>query len=201
MSKQSIKLVVLVSGNGSNLQAIIDAIAQDKLEATVRHVISNRKDAFALQRAKQAGIDTSYFPLKPYTSDGRGRIRYDIDLAESINRLQPDLIVLAGWMHVLSVEFLRCIQAKVINLHPALPGQFAGTHAIERAYEAFQRGEITHSGCMVHEVIPEIDAGTVIMQTDVPIDAGDTLEQFEELMHKTEHRLLVDAIRKIGQSL
>lgn len=199
MFESNTKLVVLISGNGSNLQAIIDAIDSGKLSATICHVISNRKEAFGLQRAENAGIDSSYFPLKPYINDGRGRIAYDLDLADIINQMQPDLIVLAGLMHVLSAEFLGRISAKVINLHPALPGQFAGTHAIERAYEAFQVGEIKHSGCMVHEVIPEVDAGSVIVQAQVALYADDTLEQFEQRMHETEHRILVDAISQLRQ--
>lgn len=200
LSEQKLKLVVLVSGSGSNLQAIMDAIAHQSLQAVILCVISNRKDAYALQRAQIAGIETHYFPLKPYTSDGRGRIAYDLDLADYIIQTQADLVVLAGWMHVLSPEFLDCMKAKVINLHPALPGQFAGTHAIERAYESYHRGEITHSGCMVHEVVPEVDAGKVIVQADVPIYADDDLSQFEARMHDHEHRILVEAIRKISQS-
>ena len=156
------QLIVLISGSGTNLQAILDAIQSGVLDAYIEVVISNRKDAFGLVRAELAGVSTLYFPLKPYTDSKRPRADYDTDLAETVAGYAPDLIVLAGWMHVLSPAFLDRFPMRVLNLHPALPGQFPGTHAIERAYEAFQRGEIDHTGVMVHWVVPEIDAGPVI---------------------------------------
>lgn len=183
------RLVVMISGNGSNLQALIDA----RLDAEIVLVVSNRRDAYGLVRAAQAGIPTLYFPLKPYKDAGKSRGVYDADLTEAVKPYAPDLVVLAGWMHVLSAAFLD--QFRVINLHPALPGQFAGTHAIQRAYEAFQRGEITETGCMVHWVVPEVDAGPAISQAVVPIDRADTLEALEARMHTTEHHLIVEAVK------
>jgi folate-dependent phosphoribosylglycinamide formyltransferase PurN len=102
-------------------------------------------------------------------------------------------------MHILSETFLTRVEEDVINLHPALPDMFAGIHAIERAYEAFQQGKIPHSGCMIHHVIPEVDAGDVIVQAIVPILPTDTLDTFAERMHQTEHRIIVDAVQKIQQ--
>ena len=160
-------------------------------------VVSNRKAAYGLVRAERAGVPTLYFPLKPYRDAGLSREQYDADLAERVAAYKPDLIVLAGWMHILSPAFLDRFPNRVINLHPALPGMFPGTHAIERAFEAFRRGEITHSGCMVHYAVPEVDAGPVIVQAEVPINDTDTLETFEERMHTTEHRLIVEAIAKV----
>ncbi len=189
------KLVVLISGSGTNLQAIIDAIHAGTLTAQIALVVSNRKAAYGLTRAEQAGIATLYLPLKPYLDDGRGREAYDADLAAAIVPYQPDLIVLAGWMHILSPAFLDQFPRRVINLHPALPGHFPGTHAIERAYEAFQRGEITSSGCMVHYAVPEVDAGDVIASVQVTFEPEDTLESFEARMHAQEHKLIVQAIR------
>ncbi len=122
-------------------------------------MVSNRQAAYGLVRAQQAGVPTLYWPHKPYADAGRPREDYDADLAGNIAPYAPDLIVLAGWMHVLSPAFLNCFRDSVINLHPALPGAFPGTHAIERAYDAYRRGEITHSGCMMHYVVPEVDAG------------------------------------------
>ena len=197
LSSKTLKLVVMVSGGGSNLQALIDAIADKSLNAEIIHVIANRKNAYALERAKTQGIPASVHLLKPYKNDGRGRDQYDLDLAEMIQDLSPDLVVLAGWMHILSAEFLEKVSLDVINLHPALPGAFAGVNAIERAYDAFQHGEITHSGCMIHYVIPEVDAGNVIVQASVSILDDDTLESFAERMHQTEHRIIVEAVRKI----
>lgn len=188
------RLIIFISGSGSNLQAILDAAANDLITVDIVLVVSNRKSAYGLVRAELAGVPALYFPLKPYNEMGRGREQYDADLAEAIMPYQPDLIVLAGWMHVLSPAFLNHFPRQVINLHPALPGQFSGTHAIERAYEAFQRGEITYSGCMVHYTIPEVDAGPVIAHTIVPIYPTDALADFEARMHEAEHALLVGAI-------
>lgn len=189
------RLVVLISGSGTNLQAIIDAIAAKTLDAEIALVISNRKAAYGLARAEQAAIPTLYFPLKPYAEAGREA--YDRDLAEQVKRYVPDLIVLAGWMHIFSPEFLNLFPKQMINLHPALPGQFAGAHAIERTFEAYQRGEVQHGGCMVHYVIPEVDAGEVIAQAVVQFRPEDTLESFEARLHAAEHQLLVDSIRQV----
>ncbi|MER3400289.1 MAG: phosphoribosylglycinamide formyltransferase [Thermoflexus sp.] len=190
------RLVVMISGFGSNLQAILDACADGRLPARVALVVSNRKEAYGLVRAQRAGVPTLYFPLKPYREQGLDRTVYDRDLAEQIRPFRPDLIVLAGWMHVLSPAFLDCFPGRVINLHPALPGMFPGTNAIRRAYEAYRRGEISYSGCMVHLVTPEVDAGPVLAQAIVPILPEDTLETFEARMHEAEHRLIVEGIRR-----
>ena len=199
MSNQPIKLVVMVSGSGSNLQALIDAIEDKSLSAEIIHVISNRKNAYGLERAKKHGIPTTIVSLKPYTDDGRGREQFDVDLANVIKSLSPDLVVLAGWMHILSETFLTTVGIDVINLHPALPNMFAGVQAIERAYEAFQQGDITHSGCMIHHVIPEVDAGDVIVQAEVPILPDDTLDAFATRMHQAEHCIIVEAVKKIQE--
>jgi formyltetrahydrofolate-dependent phosphoribosylglycinamide formyltransferase len=188
------RLVVFISGSGSNLQAILDAIGAGQLATQVVLVVSNRKNAYGLVRAEQAGVPTLYVPLKPYTDAGRGRDAYDAELAARVLEYQPDLVVLVGWMHILSPAFLRHFPRQVINLHPALPGMFPGTHAIERAYAAYQHGEIDHSGCMVHYAVPEVDAGPTIAQAVVPLYPDDTPERFEERMHAAEHRLVIEAI-------
>ncbi|MCD6288959.1 MAG: phosphoribosylglycinamide formyltransferase [Anaerolineae bacterium] len=190
------RLAVFISGFGSNLQAIIDAVQAGELDAEIVVVVSNRKAAYGLVRAERAGIPTLYFPLKPYREAGRPREEYDADLAERVAAYEPDLIVLAGWMHVLSPAFLDRFPDRVINLHPALPGQFPGTHAIQRAYEAFQRGEIDHTGVMMHYVVPEVDAGPVIVSEEVPIYPADTVDDLEARIHEVEHRLIVEAIRR-----
>jgi formyltetrahydrofolate-dependent phosphoribosylglycinamide formyltransferase len=121
------RIVVLVSGNGSNLQAIIDAINSKTLNGEIALVVSNKKSAYGLTRATQAKIPTLTFPLKPYKDLGKTRIEYDIDLAKKIKEYNPNLIVMAGWMHILSEEFLNLFEAiNIINLHPALPNQFDG---------------------------------------------------------------------------
>ncbi len=189
------RLAVFISGNGSNLQAIIDAIQQGELDAQIGLVVSNRADAYGLVRAEQAGLTTLVFPFDPYRAAGATREAYDADLARQVKAYTPDLMVLAGWMRVLTSAFLDQFPGRVMNLHPALPGQFAGTHAIERAFAAFQRGEIDHTGLMVHWVIPEVDAGPVITTETVPIYPTDTLDDLEQRLHTAEHRLLVQAIR------
>jgi formyltetrahydrofolate-dependent phosphoribosylglycinamide formyltransferase len=192
------RLVVLISGNGSNLQALIDAIRMKVLDAEIVLVVSNRKDAFGLVRAEKAGIPTRYLPLKPYTAAGRTRADYDADLAQIVGEAAPDWVVLAGWMHILSSAFLDRFPYRVVNLHPALPGKFPGAHAIEEAFAAFQRGEIKQTGCMVHLVPDEaVDAGPVIGVAEVPIYRTDTLETLANRMHQAEHKLLVQSLQRL----
>ena len=190
------RLVVMISGSGTNLQALIDACKNGDLAAEIVLVVSNRHAAYGLERAREAGIETLYFPLKPYRIAGESREVYDADLAAKIMAYEPDLIVLAGWMHVLTPAFLNQFPGQVINLHPALPGQFEGVDAIEHAHEAYVRGEIAYSGCMVHYAVPEVDAGPVVEQTVVAFREGETLDEFEMRMHAAEHQLIVRAARK-----
>jgi phosphoribosylglycinamide formyltransferase 1 len=190
----SAKLVVLISGNGSNLQAILDACAGSFLTASVVAVISNKSDAYGLVRAQNADVPAIAFPL----ADGESRRDYDTRLAALVASYEPDYVVLAGWMRLLTSNFLSVFQNRVINLHPALPGTFPGTHAIERAYEAFQRAEIDHTGIMVHLVPDEgVDDGPVLAIEIVPILPDDTLESLETRIHQTEHRLLVETLKQV----
>ena len=133
------RLVVLISGNGSNLQAILDACTNGTLNARVAAVFSNKADAFGLQRAAAAGVPA----LVHQKLRDMERAVYDARLAEAVASYSTDWVVLAGWMRILSSAFLDRFPGRVINLHPALPGMFPGTHAIERAYQAYQAGEIT----------------------------------------------------------
>ncbi|MCL4862818.1 MAG: phosphoribosylglycinamide formyltransferase [Caldilineaceae bacterium] len=192
------RLAVLISGNGSNLQALIDAIRYRALDAEIVVVASNRKDAFGLQRATKAGIPTRYHPLKPYRDAGKDRQTYDADLARLLNEYRPDWVVLAGWMHILSDVFLRHFPYRVVNLHPALPGQFPGANAVAEALAAFQAGAIKKTGAMVH-LVPdeEVDAGPVIASEEVPIYPHDTVETLANRIHQTEHGLLVQALRRL----
>ncbi len=186
-------LVVMISGSGTNLQAILDACREGKLPARVAAVVSNKREAFGLERARQAGVPAVAKP-RPKEQDRR---EYDSELADLVASYKPDWIVLAGWMRVLSSNFLGRFPNRVLNLHPALPGAFPGTHAIERAFDASRRGEIKSTGVMVHLVPDEgVDCGPVLMQEEVPILYGDTLESLEARIHSVEHRLLVAAIAK-----
>jgi phosphoribosylglycinamide formyltransferase-1 len=192
------RLAVLASGFGSNLQAILDACASGELDAKVVAVLSDQMEAYALERAHLAGIPALYHPWHPYREKGGDRRTYDLDLAELIRSYRPALIVLAGWMRILTSAFLDHFPMQVINLHPALPGMFPGTHAIERAWEQFQKGEITHTGVMVHYVPDEgVDDGPIILQEEVPIRPTDTLESLEGRIHEVEHQLLLRAIEKV----
>jgi len=194
------RVVVLISGNGSNLQAILDACRDGTLQDTrVVSVVSNRKKAFGRVRADRAGVDNIYYPLRPFLRDhpDADRTTYDRVLASRIAVLSPDLIVLAGWMHILSAAFLDAVPCPVLNLHPALPGAFPGTNAIGRALEAAQAGTLDHTGVMVHHVIPEIDAGPVVATATVPIHADDDLATLTTRVHAVEHSLLVHAVSKV----
>ncbi len=188
------RIVVLISGSGSNLQAILDACTAGKITGRVVAVVSNKANAYGLERARKAQIPAVHFPYKPYRE--RGRAGYDAALGRAVASFQPDLIVLAGWLRILTPSFLDQFPRQVINLHPALPGQFDGLRAIERAFAAYQAGEITQSGCMVHYAIPKVDAGEVIKSAVVPILPDDTLESFATRMHQTEHQIIVHAVRQ-----
>ena len=190
-------IIVFISGSGSNLQALIDAVEDGRIQANISLVVSNRKKAYGLVRAAQHGIPTMYHPLRPYKKVGKSRADFEADLAEKIKAFAPDLIVLAGWMLILGADFLQQFPERIINLHPALPGQFAGTHAIERAFAAYQAGEIEQSGCMIHYAVPEMDAGAVIAQAEVAIHPTDTLDDFAARMHDAEHQIIVKATQKI----
>jgi formyltetrahydrofolate-dependent phosphoribosylglycinamide formyltransferase len=195
-----LRLVVLISGNGSNLQAIIDAIVRGDLHAKIAKVVANQESAYGLERAHRAGIPTSCLTLAAYRKTGRTRAAYDADLAGLVADCRPDLIVLAGWMHVLSPMFLDRFPGRVINLHPALPGQFSGVDAIARAWAACRRGEIAVTGVMVHQVVPEVDAGPVLAVAEVPIDPAGSLAGLEARIHAVEHRLLVQTIGQIADA-
>ena len=125
------RIVVLISGNGSNLQALLDNI-HGKGDAEIVLVLSNRKAAYGLERARQMNVPTAVMTLKAYRDEGKTRDDYDAALAEAVLHQQPDLVVLAGWMHILSTVFLQRLRGRVINLHPALPGMFDGANAIHR---------------------------------------------------------------------
>jgi formyltetrahydrofolate-dependent phosphoribosylglycinamide formyltransferase len=193
------RMAVLISGYGSNLESIMTAVEEGRLPGVeLALVVSNRQEAFGIKRAVRHGVPVVYFPLAPYTAAGRPREEYDADLAAIVGAFDVSWVVLAGWMHVLGNRFLRHFPSHVVNLHPALPGTFAGTHAIQRAYDAFQKGEIEHTGVMVH-LVPdeEVDAGPVVVQEEIEILPEDTVDDLEERVHRVEHRLLVQALRDL----
>jgi len=191
------RIVVLASGNGSNLQAVLDACSNGDLPADVVAVVSNTSTAFALQRAAAAGVPSVHVGRH----DDETRHDYDARLADVVAGFAPDLVVLAGWMRILTSDFLGWFPDRVINLHPARPGELPGTHAIERAWRQAMAGERTATGVMVHLVPDEgVDDGPVLATEDVPIRPDDTLETLEHRIHAVEHRLLVDTIRTLCTS-
>jgi phosphoribosylglycinamide formyltransferase-1 len=192
------RFVVLISGNGSNLQAILDACQAGGLDAKVVSVISNKADAYGLTRAKNAGVEAIYFPKQK----NEPREEYDTRLADRVSTYFPDYIILAGWMRILSSSFLSCFPNRVINLHPALPGMFPGTHAIERALEAYQRGDIKQTGVMLHLVPDEgVDNGPVLAQRKIDFLPYESFEQFEARVHEVEHELLVNTLQSILEEI
>ena len=184
-------------------------------------VLSNRKAAYGLTRAQTADppIATRHLALQTYLKasppkgelEGEGgqqqqqqqqvrtRATYDAEIARIVLDARPDVIVLAGWMHVFGDEFLDavCPSAPVINLHPALPGAFDGAHAIERSYEAFQRGDVDRVGAMVHRVVKEVDRGEPVVVREVEVRKGEPLAAYEERLHRTEWEIIVEATRKV----
>lgn len=188
-------IVVFISGEGTNLQALIDAIDDFKLSANISAVVCNNPKANGILRAQRAGIPVE---VSVYSNEcWPNRTSYDYQLANRVRiNYQPKLVVLAGWMHVFTENFMKVVGCPVINLHPALPGQFPGKQAIEDAWKAYQNGDITETGIMVHHVVPEIDAGETIVSEVVPIQSTDTLETLRERIQRKEKPLLIRAVEK-----
>ena len=198
--------------SGTNLQALIDAQNTASLPNTrIVLVLSNRKAAYGLTRATNAtpSIPTAYLALQPFLKANPGKTRddYDIQVSKIVLNEKPDVIVLAGWMHVFGDGFLNTVSGEtsssdgsirkppipVINLHPALPGAFDGANAIQRAYEAFQKDEITTSGVMVHRVVKEVDRGEPVLVREVKIERGEPIETYEKRLHRVEWEIIVEA--------
>jgi len=183
------RLVVLASGNGSNLQAIIDQLnGRDRI--TVAAVGSDKPGAFALERAEAAGIATRTFPA----TDFGNRADRDQAMADWIDRIEADLVVLAGYMQLLSPGFVERFRGKIINVHPSLLPAFPGLDAIGQAIEAGVR----ETGVTVHFVDEGTDTGPVILQRAIELEPGAGREQLETTIHAVEHELLPEAIRMIA---
>ncbi len=172
-------IVVLVSGSGTNLQAFIDACGNKIPNARISAVISNKSDAYGLQRAVNAGINIHSLSATGYES----REKYDEALATLIDLHQPDVIILAGFMRILSDAFVLRYQGKMLNIHPSLLPKYPGLHTHQRAIDA---GDKEH-GTSVHFVTPELDGGPVILQAKVPIFEEDTIEEVASRVQAQEH--------------
>jgi phosphoribosylglycinamide formyltransferase-1 len=184
---EPLPIVVLISGGGSNLQAIIDAVAGGQLPAEIRAVISNRPGAQGLQRAARAGIPAEVLDHTAYAS----RADYDAALMARIDHYAPKLVVLAGFMRLLSDDFVNHYQGRLLNIHPSLLPKFKGLQTHQRAVDA---GEREH-GASVHFVTPELDGGPVILQARVPVKPGDSAEQLAARVLLQEHRIYPEVIR------
>ena len=172
-------IVVLISGSGSNLQALIDGQQDGSLPIDIRAVFSNRADAFGLERARQAGIATEVISHKDFPS----REDYDAAMMQAIDRHSPQLVVLAGFMRILTDGFVRHYSGRMLNIHPSLLPKYRGLNTHQRAIDD---SELEH-GVSVHFVIEELDGGAVVLQAAVPVEAGDTAETLATKVQQQEH--------------
>ncbi|OOZ34764.1 phosphoribosylglycinamide formyltransferase [Solemya velesiana gill symbiont] len=186
IEQKKLPLVVLISGSGSNLQAIIDGAAAD-LPVEIRAVISNRTDAYGLERARKAGIATKVLDHKDY-ADREG---YDQALGDLIETYEPGLVILAGFMRILSAEFVSRFHGRMFNIHPSLLPKYRGLHTHKRALDA---NDELH-GASVHFVTEELDGGPLVLQVNVPVEEDDTEESLAARVLTQEHIIYPTAIR------
>lgn len=176
---KTINLVVFISGNGSNLQAIIDAIESKRLNARIAAVISDQPDAYGLQRAKNHNITGVAIDYEKYPD----RQEFEQALLEKVNQLHPDYLVLAGFMRILGSDFVQAFEHKILNIHPSLLPDYKGLDTHRRVLE---NGEKEH-GVSIHLVTAELDDGPVILQGRYPVAEGDKIEDLQRKGHELEH--------------
>lgn len=186
-SANGMPVVVLISGNGSNLQALIDEQASGELPIRILRVISNRENAFGLERARLAGIDTC--TVKP--SEHASRDDYDAALREAIDAVNPSLVVLAGFMRILSPEFVRHFYGRIFNIHPSLLPKYRGLNPHKHV---LKNGDTVH-GASVHFVTEELDGGPVIVQGEVPVLPGDDEPLLAARVQSLEHVIYPQAVK------
>jgi phosphoribosylglycinamide formyltransferase-1 len=179
-------IVVLISGNGSNLQAIIDAIENHKLKANIKAVISDQENAYGLQRAQDAGIATYVLTA----AKGEPRAAYDERLRSLLIEQSPDLIVLAGFMRILSPEFVKFFSGKIINIHPSLLPKYRGLHT----HKQVLANKDTEHGVSIHFVTEDLDGGPIIAQTIIKVKTSDTEKILKQRVHRQEHKLYPQVI-------
>ncbi|MBI1424523.1 MAG: phosphoribosylglycinamide formyltransferase [Gammaproteobacteria bacterium] len=190
MQHAEFNLVVLISGNGSNLQAIIDAIQAQTLPVSLRAVISDRPGAFGLARAAEARIPAHVVDYRQFPQ----REDFDKALMQQIDAYSPDLVVLAGFMRILTTDFVEHYLGKMINVHPSLLPKYQGLNTHQRVLDA---GEQIH-GASVHYVTPELDSGPLILQGEVPVFPDESAKSLQQRVHAIEHKILPAAIRLIA---
>ena len=189
MPSEKFKLAVLVSGRGSNLQAIIDSIEKNNLAAEISLILSNVPDAYALQRGKKHGLESIFLDPKSFSS----RDDYEKQMIELLQTKSIDLVCLAGFMRILGKKFIEAFSGKIINIHPSLLPAFPGLNVQEKA---LQHG-VRFSGCTVHFVNEEVDGGAIISQAVVPILDADDTQSLSDRILEQEHIIYPEAIRLI----
>lgn len=180
-TSRPLSLVVLISGSGSNLQAIIDAIQNGELNATIAAVISNRPQAYGLERAEHHGIQAIALDHKKFEN----RYAFDAKLTYEIERFQPDVIALAGYMRILTEEFIQHFSPNLLNIHPSLLPKYQGLHTHKRVLE----NKDQQHGVSIHVVTPELDAGPVILQGQFDVESSDDTDSLQQKVHKLEHQM------------
>lgn len=185
-------IVVLISGSGSNLQALIDACSSGFIPGKISAVISNKANAYGLVRASEAGISTQVLSHKHYSS----RDSYDIAMIDAIDQHKPDLVVLAGFMRILTPGFVNHYAGRLLNIHPSLLPKYQGLNTHQRAIDA---GDKEH-GCSVHFVTEQLDGGPVTLQAKVPVFADDDADSLAERVHEQEHRIYPLVVRWFCQN-
>lgn len=195
------RVVVLAAGQGSNLRALLAAIDAGRVAAKVVLVVSHRADAGVVELARARDIPVRVCTLAEVRAAGGTRDDLDAQVAEWVLAAHPDVVMCLGWMLILGPRFLGPLAGKVLNLHPALPGQFAGKDAIGQAWLAGQAGRVTETGVMVHEVTAELDGGRPVAWLRLPLDPGEALEALTERVHAAEHALVPAALASwLGRS-
>lgn len=187
------KIIILVSGFGGNLQAIINAVGDGSLRTEIAAVLSSNADAFALERAHAVQIPTHVVP--PLA--GENRYRYSERLCDVLRPYSPDLVCLAGFMKILGEPMLKAYPKRILNIHPSLLPEYPGTHAIERAWEE----QPAKTGCTVHIVDAGVDTGTRVAQCEIDVLPTDTLETLTERIHAAEHHLYPIVIQQVLSAL
>ncbi len=188
----SFPIVVLISGSGSNLQALIDQSLQGQLNINICAVISNKADAYGLERAKNAGIPTHALDHKQFES----REAFDTELQQMIDYYQPKLVVLAGFMRILTEGFTKHYDGKMLNIHPSLLPKYKGLNTHQRAIEANEK----EHGVSVHFVSSELDAGAVIVQASTDIEASDDADSLAKKVHSLEHIIYPLAVKWFSEN-
>jgi len=189
--KKTIGLAVMISGSGSNLQAIIDAIEAGKLDASINLVVSNNPDAYGLQRAQIHGLQTAVLDHHDYAS----RELFDAALRRKLESVAPDYILLAGFMRILSPAFIKAFENRILNIHPSLLPSYKGLNTHQRALD---NDESSH-GVSIHLVTAELDDGPILLQAAYPINAEDSVQDLQTRGHRLEHLMYPQLLRWISE--